>query len=315
MTGLHLVQNETLKIYKRKIFWIMLAILAALILLLAFLDFKSANTHDHWQKDLKADQTVDMGGAGDAMEKSFINQMKDEQLANDYHIKHNIPPLFDDTVLGFVNFSNDVAAAIISVFIVIIAGSIVSQEYSWGTIKLLLIRPVDRWKILLSKFIASIIIGVVFLIASFILSLLFGMLFFGFDFGESHYIYARGGVVHDVSVFYHFLQTYGSHIVDIIMISSFAFMLSTIFKSNALAIGLSVFISYAGSMAVSILSMFNDKIPKYLFFLNTNLYQYVEGPSLLPDTSLGFSVTVLVIYFIIFMAISFVVFQKRDVTA
>ncbi|CAN7202577.1 ABC transporter permease [Rossellomorea sp. LjRoot5] len=50
---------------------------------------------------------------------------------------------------------------IIQLFTLIIAGDIVSSEFSSGTIKLLLIRPISRVKILLSKYITVLVIATV----------------------------------------------------------------------------------------------------------------------------------------------------------
>ena len=52
----------------------------------------------------------------------------------------------------------------ILIFSVIVAGTIVSNEFQKGTIKLLLTRPYSRNKILLSKYIVSIISILIFII-------------------------------------------------------------------------------------------------------------------------------------------------------
>ena len=308
MRWIHLVQNETIKIYKRKVFWIMFAILVAVSLLFAIITLKTAEDHSHWKQDLQAESQSDGQISGDNSE------LPSESAINKYRLENNIKPLYSDTVLGFVNASANIAT-IISIFIVIIGGSIVSQEYSWGTIKMLLIRPVKRWKILSSKFVSVVVIGIAYLLINFILSFIIGLIFFGKDFGSTRFLYEHHNMVQDVSVFFHYLQVYGSNLVDIIVISAFAFMLSTLFKSNALAIGLSIAIYFGGQLILGVIYAFNEVIPKYLFFFNMGLYdQYVnEGTDLFLNTTAAFSACVLAVYFILFMVISFLVFEKRDV--
>ncbi len=62
----------------------------------------------------------------------------------------------------------------IIVMIVMIAGTIVSEEFNKGTIKLLLVRPYSRNKILLSKFITVLIMIIFSILAIVIMELLVG---------------------------------------------------------------------------------------------------------------------------------------------
>ncbi|MGV3489278.1 MAG: ABC transporter permease [Tuberibacillus sp.] len=314
MRWISLVHNESLKIYKRKMLWIMVAILAAVSILMAIVMLKVTPDHTDWKKDLQTQNAQMQSDMNDeSVPKEFRVNLSPQINVNHYRIEHDIPPVYGDTVLGFIDSTRELISVLIGVFVVIIGGSIVSQEYSWGTIKLLMIRPIQRWKILLSKLIAIILTGVFFILAGFILQFIIGSLFFGFDMGSGKYLYDVDGTIHVVTMGKHLLEVYASNLVDVIIMATFAFMLSTIFKSNALAIGLSIFLSLAGPIVVSILSQLNVNIAKYLFFLNTDLYQYVEGQSMLEGTTMGFSITVLLIYFIIFLAVSFAIFGKRDI--
>ena len=56
----------------------------------------------------------------------------------------------------------------IIICIIMVSGSIVSDEYNKGTIKYLLIKPYKRYKILLSKLFSSIIIFVLSILMYFI---------------------------------------------------------------------------------------------------------------------------------------------------
>ncbi|WKB35110.1 ABC transporter permease subunit [Terrilactibacillus sp. S3-3] len=100
-----------------------------------------------------------------------------------------------------------------------------------------------------------------------------------------------------------------------IMICAFALMISTLLKSSALAIALSIVIEFAGSIVSNLLALWGKDYAKYLFFNNTDLYQYVEGEPLSKGMTVGFSLSVLVVYFILFMAVSLFVFEKRDITS
>ena len=69
----------------------------------------------------------------------------------------------------------------IIITIVLIAGAIVSEEFNKGTIKLLLVRPFSRAKILLAKFITVVITVLFIMVVTVILQFIVGGIFFGFD--------------------------------------------------------------------------------------------------------------------------------------
>ena len=61
------------------------------------------------------------------------------------------------------------------------AGVIVSEEFSKGTIKLLLIKPYKRSTILASKFITSIIVAIIVILLVLLMQFVVGGLIQGFD--------------------------------------------------------------------------------------------------------------------------------------
>ena len=54
---------------------------------------------------------------------------------------------------------------------------------------------------------------------------------------------------------------------------------------------------------------------KYILFANTDLSQFIGGEPFIEGLTLPFSISVLVIYTVVFLVISFVTFNKRDITA
>ena len=68
---------------------------------------------------------------------------------------HEIPPNEDYSIWKFVSDTSNLIQ-FAGLFAIIIAAGIVASEFNWGTIKLLLIRPIDRGKILASKYLAVI---------------------------------------------------------------------------------------------------------------------------------------------------------------
>jgi ABC-2 type transport system permease protein len=220
---------------------------------------------------------------------------------------------FSDTV-NMWNVMNNIESfsyLLITIFTVVVSAESVAGEFSSGTIKLLLIRPWSRSKILLSKYVAllifALLMSVVMLLSSFVLN----MILFGY--GDAQTAKEALGVLNSSGPFSYMLQVYCLDYIGLIMIVTLSFMLSTLFRSGGLAIGLSMFIYFFGLIASGLLAMLDYKWVEYLLFLHLNLKEYLSSTEIAHNMTMGFSLGVLAVYYIVFMAITWYVFNKRDV--
>jgi len=314
---LNLVKNENMKIYRRISTWIMIGILILLVVGVALIvkfvepnsgagDWKANLT----QQNMNYQNTISQSKGNSAMKEQFEKLIK----LNEYRIDHDISPDSDKTVWGFVMAMKDLIM-IIALFIIIIGANVTANEFSTGTIKLLLIRPVKRWKILLSKYIATLLTAIIMLLILFVISFIVGGLFFGFKGVSVPYLAYTNGAVKEASFVFQIFFQYGLKCVDMLMMVTLAFMISTVFRNNALAIGIGVFLMFVGGTIVQIFSKLNCNWVKYILFANTDLTQYFDGIPVVKGMTLAFSLTVLAIYFVIFNLIAWTVFLKRDVAA
>jgi len=201
--------------------------------------------------------------------------------------------------------------SIVSLLTIIIAAGIVANEFRWGTIKLLLIRPISRTKILTSKYIAVLLFALFTLLFVLIFSWIIGALFFGLEGLNPHIVIQEDGNYAYVSVIKEILSGYGYKLINLVMMTTFAFMISTIFRNSSLAIGTAIFLMMAGNSIVGIFA--ERSFAKYILFANTDLEQYATGNVLIEGMTLGFSITVLLIYYIVFVVLAWIFFAKRDV--
>ena len=199
---------------------------------------------------------------------------------------------------------------LITIFTVVKASESVAGEFTWGTIKLLLIRPWSRGTILLSKYVATVLFALVFLAIGFMTSFLMSVLFFG-------YSSASPGVPGGDSPWVYMLEFYGLLFISLFTIVTFGFMMSSAFRSSGLAIGLSMFLLLSGQIIGNLFALTNKVWVKYILFLHLDLTSYLNGGYPIPgqETTLGFSIAVLAGYIILFNIISWSVFIKRDVAA
>ncbi|OXM85295.1 ABC transporter permease [Paenibacillus rigui] len=192
---------------------------------------------------------------------------------------------------------------LVFVFSVIVAGDSVASEFTWGTIKLLLIRPATRAKILAAKYVSVVLFLITALVTLFVFSYFVGLLVFG-----------MGGAAGDAGAFPRIVQAYGLKFVDLLMFVTLAFMISTVFRSSSLAIGLSIFLMFTANGVVLMLAGLKYSWVKYTLFANTDLSPYLLGDApLVKGMTLGFSITMLVLYWIVMYGISWLLFTKRDV--
>lgn len=203
---------------------------------------------------------------------------------------------------------------LVTIFTVVVAGDIVAGEFSGGTIKMLLIRPVKRGRILLSKYAATLLYAVFMLGILFVFAVIVGSVAYGWG-GSSvpHLVVGSDLTVHESSMLVHALKTYGYECVSLIMMVTFAFMISSAFRSSSMSIGLSLGLLFMGNLVVQLLRKY-DWI-KYFLFANTDLRQHLDGRPIVSGMTLEFSLVVLLVYFVIFNAVSWLLFTKRDVAA
>lgn len=193
------------------------------------------------------------------------------------------------------------------IFTVVIASDAVAGEFGWGTIKLLLIRPWSRSKILLSKYISMVLFSLVgtalFVAVGLTASLIFS---------SSHSDTSSNMAWTPAQ--YSFLVLLCQY-VWLFIIATLAFMVSSVFRASGLAIGLSLFITFAGDIITAILNPERYSWAKFLIFPHMNLNGYILSDTGPGGVSLGFSIGVLAVYYVVFMAVSWLVFCKRDVSS
>lgn len=316
-----LIQNELLKIFKRPGTFVMIGLLILITTVAgAFIKFQSSGgtvpDNTEWKQGLQmenADLKKQMDELEGQVPAAELTYYKEQIAVNEYRIEHNLSPNVDYSVWEFVT---DLLPIIefAGMFTIIIAAGIVASEFNWGTIKLLLIRPISRGKILVSKYATILIFALVLLAVTFAYSSLLGLALFGAPDTSNPYLNYHQGTVKEQSMFVHLVITYGLQSISMIMLATMAFMISAVFRNSSLAIGISLFLMFTGSQITMLVAMKFDWA-KYILFANTDLTQYFEGQPLVEGMTLTFSIIMLVVYFAIFQFLAHFVFKKRDVAA
>lgn len=309
----NLIRNENMKIYRRSRTWVMMVLLVIVIALVAIVMV----THQpapgsNWKQNMivQTDQLQQEIAHTRHMPAREIARLQAKIKVNQYDIVHNMNPS-QTTGWGFAATAENIAPVLIA-FILVVAGDSVASEFSSGTIKMLLTQPATRAHILLAKYLALLMYSLFATIFMFVCSVLLGWIFFGIAGAGAPEVYLDAHqTIQQMSVLSYVLMQYGFLWIQIVMTATIAFMISAIFRSSALAITISLLAFLIGSTVVSALSSYSWV--KYILFANTDLSQFVvNGPSI-QGLTLGFSISILVAYFIVMNILAWVFFVKRDV--
>ena len=211
-------------------------------------------------------------------------------------------------------YMNDLAIAggvVITLFAVIIASSTIAAEFSDGTIKQLLIRPHSRQSILLSKFIAIILYSLLWIAIYILSTLITGWIFFGLGSFSADIVEGTKTVQVGPQSFLKMLYL----VPGLVLFVTIAFMLSTLLKNQAIAVGFSIFALFSSATAGALIGLVVDKFSwmKYLPFPHLDLTVFTRQEAILNTVTLPISLGILSVYFVLFMLVSFGTFTKRDI--
>jgi len=311
---LKLLQNEWMKLWSKKGTWIMAGLMVILILGLAgIMKWSESLMPDepvNWKASVQGELEGDKASLETGLMKGETKRLTEERIqVNEYRLANDVAPLED--ISREMMIYDPSVGSIALLLTVIVAAGIVASEFSQGTIKMLLTRPVKRWKIMTSKYIAVLLFGILLMLLGFATTILSAYVLFPSGGGQA--LAVSGGSVVEVSAWSHGLYMLLLSFGNVIITASFAFMIGSVFRSNGMAIGLSLFIYFTGSIVVALLSRF--EIVKYLLFTHMDLTMYETNFRLNDDITLPFSLAVLAVYLVVFLVISYSVFTKRDITA
>ena len=204
----------------------------------------------------------------------------------------------------------------IMIIVAAVAGSIVSTEFDKGTIKLLLIRPYSRNKILLSKYIVSMFMIIFAILSAFIMQLIIGGIFFGFsslNIPVVIYNFVQNKVMH-INLFKYIFDNVLAVLPEFILLATLAFAISTITNVSTLGVALPI-VGVGAADIINLIAINRNIIPlKYFVTLNWNFTNYLYGGvNSFPTLSIPFSILICDIYFLIMIITAFIVFNKRNI--
>jgi ABC-2 type transport system permease protein len=237
-----------------------------------------------------------------------------------YHLAHGLDPNRQTGPLFARGFAALASTLLLPLLVTVLAADVVTAESSAGTMKMLLTRPVARWKVLASKLAAVLLLASLLVVAAAVLSWAIGGLAFGWrGFGAPVFTGFRStgdGVdtagVRMAPLWLDTLAAYGLAWLTAVCVAALAVTLSVLFRSSVGAMGTLMAVLIAGTLLGQLAADWQPA--KWLFPTNLALAQFYSGtPPPVDGMTVGHAAAVLAAWAAAALAVAFAVFQRRDV--
>lgn len=249
-------------------------------------------------------------------EKQDYNQSIEKREINKYILDNNVNINKQNDIRGILqSFFNEYGLFII-VMIVMIAGTIVSEEFNKGTIKLLLVKPYSRNKILLAKFITVFIMIVFSIFAVIVMELMVGGIVFGYDSLSVPILQYNFETqsLQSMSIFNYLGIEIMTQLPKLVLLATLAFACSTLFTNSAVAIAIPLLGYMSADMINMLVIQFKVQFMRFFVSLNWDFEEYLFGN--LPQMegmTLGFSAVICMLYFVVMVIPTFIAFKKKNI--
>lgn len=323
---LPLIQNETIKVLRKNRFYVILLILIIIIPVFTYAQMKTVENNrekfkQDWRLELQQRITDIQNSLGsDRVPEEWKKYRRIVLQQLQYNLDHDINPSDPNGVTFTRTFLDNAVTLFIPLLVMAIASDIVSSERSTGTIKMLLTRPIRRWKVLLSKWIVLMMFTGIIVLLTALLSYLISGLVFGYG-GWTYPIFTGFSLtgtdvnfetVHTVPSWLYMLMQLGLVWFSSIVVAALGFMISVLVRSTAASIVTLMATLIAGSILYNMASSWPTA--KYLFMINLKLTDYLAGtPAPVEGMTLPFSLAVLTVWGAAGLIVAFRVFTKQDI--
>lgn len=261
--------------------------------------------------------------------KKYIDDKDAEKIGENimvlnYMLENNIQPYFmEDYKLPsyckyrYSEIANMVTIIIIGAFIIMVSSSSISDEYSKGTIKFLLITPAKRSEILLSKIISIILILILLVIIISQIGVIISNVVFGSNLYS--YIYVKDGLISFISNYWYETLRYLLRLPELLFYLALGLTLSSTTKNTAISTGITV----AGFLGINrIINAANDYMPlEFLNYLPFSNFDFINKVFALPmeaqEVGIGVNLTcgiiIISVSIILLLFTTFESFNKKQI--
>lgn len=240
----------------------------------------------------------------------------EENYLTNHYVLDNEKDVNNTTNLNSVlkNFTSEFGLFIL-IYVVMLSGSIVSEEFNKGTIKYLLTKPYKRSTILSSKILTVLLLIPLIILTMLLLETIIGGIILGFSsLNIPVIIYSTSAhQLIETSIFTYLIQNIICNLPIYIVLGVLCFMLSTVTSSTSAAITIT-FLFYLASNVIANLALYYPiKIFKAFVSLHWDFSYLVNHTHHPYNIATWVSLLVVAIYIIVMLCIAYAYFTKKDV--
>lgn len=246
-------------------------------------------------------------------EEQRLSFLEEEMSLHQYVIEHQEDILNETNLRAvLINFSSEFGIFIL-IYVIMIAGSIVSEEFSRGTIKTLLTKPFKRSTILTSKLLVVLLLIPIIMFFMSVVEILIGGIILGFDSLSIPVVLYVDGSLMSFSVLSYLGCLLLSSLPMYLVIGVLSFMIGTVTLSTSAAITIG-FLFYLLANVISNLALVYH-LPIFRSFVSLYWdFSYLVTSSPQPfDASIVTSIFVIILYLVLMLCLAYVTFIKKDV--
>ncbi|MCQ6279162.1 ABC transporter permease [Bacillus sp. EB600] len=322
-----LIENEMMKLIAKKRLVVIALIIGVLVILFTYAQYKTVQTQreklgtSDWRTILQQ-QIIDTQNrlSSSRISAEWKKQLQISLQQQQYYLNHNINPSEPGAPTFVRMFLENSIDLFIPLMVMVIASDLVSSEHSLGSIKLLLTRPVRRWRVLLSKYITlCLAISLIVFISGVLAYVLSGVVFgykgwqapilTGFSVNESG---LNTAAVKLLDTWQYLLMDFGLVWFVAIVVGTLSFMLSVLIRSTAAGMGVMLAALISGAILSNMVSSWHSA--KYFFMVNLRLTDYLKGTAPpIEGMTLSFSLIDLLVWWAAALFVAFLFFTKKDV--
>lgn len=250
--------------------------------------------------------------------KNEIERLDDlkEMMLKNYYILNNKVDLNNSASLQMVlrEFTTEFSLFIL-IYVILICGSIVSEEYSKGTIKYLLTKPYKRSTILASKLLTVMFLIPIIILFMLLVEVIIGGLILGFSSLSVPVVLFNSATNSLVTynIFNYTLLSLLSELPMYLVLGTVCFTLSTVTTSTSAATTITFLFYLLGGVVGELALIYNLKILKYFVSVHWSFSYLVDMVSNPYNISAITSTLVVIIYIAALLCLAFVYFNKKDV--
>ena len=253
-----------------------------------------------------------------------------------YSIKNDLPVFEATSETSATYFWQTLISSnsfLLSIFLLVAAAVTMSNEYSTGTVRMLLIRPVKRWKIVLSKYTAIVFIGLVLTAVLFVATGIFSIIYCGAQTLYSDMYFNTNNEIYEVNAIISTLGVAFKNFYEGLFLATISFFFSVAVGKSVLAILLPFGVKLASSaiyaLIINLVKGFGDGfaitvaervlsftfIPhftysQYFITANSMCTYYYEGS---PFSSTLLATVILTLWTAAVVLLTLISFSKRDI--